>query len=324
MMKIFIQDLIVIFGSLIVFSCKQKAIIATEETTTSTKTPVTITTISYDPLEEFVELNATSTFLQKSYVKSNMIGYIKSVNVKYADHVNPGQSMFTLQTKEADAIGNTINKLDPSFRFSGVNVVKASSVGYVLELNHQAGDYVQDGEQLAVISNVNSFVFLMNVPYEYKQYITNNKEAELTLPDGTRLLGTVQTSMPFMDSLSQTQAVAIRIHSPLQIPQNLVARVKIVKTNKAAAASLPKAAVLSDETQSEFWVMKLIDDSTAVKVAVKKGIETGNKIEIVSPSFNPSERFVLTGNYGLADTAKITLPQAANVKTEKDSAAAKK
>ena len=323
-MKIFTKYLIAIFVSCIVFSCKEKATTETEEKKIETKTPVTITTISNDPLEESVELNATSTFLQKSFVKSNLNGYIKSVSVKYADHVNPGQSMFTLQTKEADAIGNTINKLDPGFRFSGVNVIKASSGGYVSELNHQAGDYVQDGEQLAVISNVNSFVFVMNVPYEYKQYITNNKQAELTLPDGTRLLGTVQTSMPFMDSLSQTQAVAIRLHSPQQIPQNLVARVKIVKTSKASAASLPKAAVLSDETQSEFWVMKLIDDSTAVKVAVKKGIETGDKIEIVSPSFNPSERFVLTGNYGLADTAKISLPQAANIKTEKDSAAEKK
>jgi multidrug efflux pump subunit AcrA (membrane-fusion protein) len=280
--------------------------------------------MSYDPLEEFVELNATSTFLQKSFVKSNLTGYIKSVNVKYADHVSPGQAMFTLKTKESDAIGNTINRLDASFRFSGVNIIRASSGGYVSELDHQAGDYVQDGEQLAVISNVNSFVFVMNVPYEYKQYITNNKQAEVTLPDGTRLLGTVQTSMPFMDSTSQTQAVAIRVHSPQQIPQNLVARVKIVKESKAAASSLPKAAVLSDETQSEFWVMKLLNDSTAVKVTVKKGIETGDKIEILSPSFNPADKFVLTGNYGLPDTAKILLPGAANVKAEKDSGAEKK
>ncbi len=66
--------------------------------------------------------------------------------------------------------------------------------------------------------------------------------------------------------------------------------------------------------------MKLLDDSTAVKIAVKKGIETADKIEIVSPSFNPADRFVLTGNYGLADTAKISLPQSGIVKPEKDSA----
>ena len=98
-------------------------------------------------------------------------------------------------------------------------------------------------------------------------------------------MGTVQTSMPFMDSVSQTQSVAIKVNTPQQIPQNLVAKVRIIKVQKAAASSLPKAAVLSDETQSDFWVMKMINDSTAVKVPVKKGIETGDRVEIVSPSF---------------------------------------
>jgi multidrug efflux pump subunit AcrA (membrane-fusion protein) len=295
-------------------SCKHKTTTETE-TEVDARTPVTVTAVSFDPLEEFVELNATSTFLQKSYVKSNLTGYIKAVNTKYAAIVNAGQALFTLKTKESDAIGNTINKLDPGFRFSGVNIVRASTGGYVSELSHQVGDYVQDGEQLAIISNVNSFVFVMNVPYEYKQFVSNNKQVELTLPDGTRILGTVQTAMPFMDSVSQTQSVAIKVHSSQPIPQNLVAKVKVVTVSKAAAISLPKPAVLSDETQSDFWVMKMINDSTAVKVSVKKGIETGDRIEIVSPAFNPNDKILLTGNYGLADTAKVKIE--APVKEEK-------
>lgn len=302
--------------SLLLTACKHKETTVTEETKTETNTPVTVTSVSFDPMEEFIELNATSTFLQKSYVKSNLTGYIKAVNIKYASTVSPGQALFTLKTKESDAIGNTINNLDPGFRFSGVNVIRASTGGYVSELNHQAGDYVQDGEQLAVISNINSFVFVMNVPYEYKQYVSNNKQVELTLPDGVRILGTVQTSMPFMDSVSQTQSVAIRVNSPQQIPQNLVAKVKIITVSKAAAISLPKAAVLSDETQSDFWVMKMIDDSTAVKVSVKKGIETGDRIEIVSPPFNPNDKILLSGNYGLPDTAKVKI-EAPPAKEEK-------
>jgi multidrug efflux pump subunit AcrA (membrane-fusion protein) len=315
-MKISIKYFYLILLILIIFSCKHKAETETEETKTETKTPVTVTSVSFDPMEEFIELNATSTFLQKSYVKSNLTGYIKAVNIKYASTVSPGQALFTLKTKESDAIGNTINNLDPGFRFSGVNVIRASTGGYVSELNHQAGDYVQDGEQLAVISNINSFVFVMNVPYEYKQYVSNNKQVELTLPDGVRILGTVQTSMPFMDSVSQTQSVAIRVNSPQQIPQNLVAKVKIITVSKAAAISLPKAAVLSDETQSDFWVMKMIDDSTAVKVSVKKGIETGDRIEIVSPPFNPNDKILLSGNYGLPDTAKVKI-EAPPAKEEK-------
>jgi hypothetical protein len=302
--------LITVLGSI---ACKHAT--TTTETEVDARTPVTVTPVSFDPLEEFVELNATSTFLQKSYVKSNLTGYIKAVNIKYGGMVNAGQAIFTLKTKESDAIGNTINKLDLGFRFSGVNILRASTGGYVSELSHQVGDYVQDGEQLAVISNVNSFVFVMNVPYEYKQFVSNNKQVELTLPDGVRLLGTVQTSLPFMDSVSQTQSVAIKVHSSQPIPQNLVAKVKVVTVSKAAAISLPKPAVLSDETQSDFWIMKMINDSTAVKVTVKKGIETGDRIEIVSPSFNPNDKILLTGNYGLPDTAKVKIGVA--VKEEK-------
>lgn len=298
------KNIFLIIVVIIFISCKHKA---TTEAPIDARTPVTVTSVSIDPLQDFVEFNATSTYLQKSIVKANLTGYITAVNVKFASTVSPGQVLFTLKTKESTAIGNTINKLDPGFRFSGVNVIRASTGGYVSELNRQAGDYVQDGEQLAVISNINSFVFVMNVPYEYKQFVSNNKQVELTLPDGVRIQGIVQTSLPFMDSVSQTQSVAIRVNSPQQIPQNLVAKVKIITVSKASAISLPKAAVLTDETQSDYWVMKMIDDSTAVKVSVKKGIEMGDRIEIVSPAFNPSDKILVTGNYGLPDTAKVKI-----------------
>ena len=271
------------------------------------RTPVTVTSINYASLQDFIELNATSVYLQKTIIKSNLNGYIKSSNTRYATMVKAGQVLFTLITKESNAIGNSINNLDPNFKFSGINYIKASLSGYVSELDHQAGDYVQDGEQLAVVTNVNSFVFIMNVPYEDRQYVNNNKEVELVLPGDERIQGIIQTSMPFMDSVSQTQEVAIKVNTSRQIPQNLVAKVRILKISKSAAASLPAAAILSDETHTEFWVMKLINDSTAVKVPVKKGIETAGKVEIISPVFNPKERIIITGNYGLADTASIRI-----------------
>jgi hypothetical protein len=53
--------------------------------------------------------------------------------------------------------------------------------------------------------------------------------------------------------------------------------------------------------------MKLVNDSIAVKVIVKKGIETNNEVEIADPVFNPSDRVILTGNYGLPDTSLIII-----------------
>ncbi len=311
-MKKYCKQLFLPFFSFVIFfiSCKQKDTSATQDAVVEPRTPVTVTSISYDPLEESVQLNATSTYLQKNFVKSNLNGYIKKANIKYGDFVNRGQTLFVLKTKEAEAIGNDVNKLNPNFNFSGVNVIAAGLSGYVSEINHQPGDYVQDGEQLAIINDAKSFVFVMNVPYEYKQYVSTGNQIQLTLPDGERLMGTVMSSLPMVDSASQTLSVSLKVNSPHSIPVNLVAKVKIVKVAKTAAATLPKAAVLTNETESEFWIMKLINDSTAVKVPVKKGIETGNKIEIASPEFSANDKIVLTGNYGLVDTALVTVAQA--------------
>src|SRR5204863_844850 len=133
----------------------------TEETEVAVTTPVTVTPIITTPMAEYIELNATSTFLQKAYVKASSNGYIKSINAQMGRMISAAQTMFVLKTKEAQSIGNTINLLDSSFKFSGIINIRAGTSGYVSEIDHQPGDYVQEGEQLVVISDVNSFVFIL-------------------------------------------------------------------------------------------------------------------------------------------------------------------
>ena len=271
--------------------------------------PVTITNISVGSLAESVELNATSVFQLKTFIKANATGYLQSVNAQLGNYINKGQQVFIIKTKEADALGNTINALDSSFRFSGLVHIKSPGSGYVTTLNYRTGDYVQDGEQLAIISDRNSFVFLLDLPYEFKPFLKNNKNIQLKLPDGTQLNGYVASMMPTVDFVSQTQGIVIKINSNQQIPEGLIAKVVLVKESKSNTISLPKEAVLTDEVQKEFWVMKLIDSVTAVKVPVQKGIENGSNVEILSPVFSANDKIILTGNYGLTDTAKVNVLQ---------------
>ena len=280
-----------------------------EETTpedTEIVSPVTITGISEGPMTEYLELNATSTYLKKEVIKSNINGYVKAINANLSQYVSAGQILFTLRTKEAESIGNAVNALDSSFKFSGTINIKASSSGYVAEVNHQVGDYVQDGEQLALINDSKSFVFVLNLPYELRPYVLNKKDVILLLPDGRALNGLISSITPIVDSASQTQNVFISVREP-NIPINLVAKVKVEKAFKANTVSLPKSAVLSDETQSAFWVMKLLDSNTSVKVPIVKGLELNDRIEVISPKFSSSDKFILTGNFGLPDTAKIKI-----------------
>jgi multidrug efflux pump subunit AcrA (membrane-fusion protein) len=276
------------------------------------RTPVTVTAVDRDGLNDYIELNAVSAFLQKSYVKAIANGYLQSADVYPGKYVEVGQPLFTLQTKEARSIGNSIAILDSTLKFSGTNTIKANQHGYITQLNHQSGDYVQDGEQLAVISDRNSFVFLLDLPYELRPYVLGKKTVELLLPDGTKLNGAIGPVMPTVDSASQTQNVVIRVSTTSAIPENLIAKVRVLKTAKSNTQSLPKDAVLTDETESNFWVMKLMDSTTAVKVPVKKGIETRDRVEIVSPTFGKEDRILVTGNYGLPDTAKVKVETGGN------------
>src|ERR1019366_4563875 len=164
----FIKISTVFFVVCLLAACKQKPAekepAATEEKTAATGTPVTVTAPEHGTMTDAVELNAVSSFLLKSYVKANANGYLQLVNAELGRFVTKGQELFIIKTKESQSLGNTINSLDSSLHFEGVIHIKSPGTGYITQLNYRAGDYVQDGEQLATITDTKSFVFLLDLP----------------------------------------------------------------------------------------------------------------------------------------------------------------
>lgn len=284
-----------------------KPTVAAEEKAEVGSTPVTLTSPFIGNMAETVELNAVSSFLLKSYIKSSANGYLLIVEAALGKYVTKGQELFVLKTKEAQSLGNTINELDSSLHFDGVIRIKSPGTGYISQLNYRSGDYVQDGEQMAVITDTKSFVFILDLPYELKPYLLGNRQLQLKLADGSVLNGHVDMAMPTVDAVSQTQSYIIKVNTDQHIPENLIAKVTLVKKAKSYSVSLLKSAVLANEVQTEFWVMKMTDSVTAVKIAVTKGIENNDRVEILSPLLQSTDKILLTGNYGLPDTAKVTI-----------------
>jgi multidrug efflux pump subunit AcrA (membrane-fusion protein) len=295
-----------VFFPLAISGCHQAAQ-DKEQAPAESGTPVTVAPVEFADISDSIELNATSTFLLNNYVKAPSTGYIREVFAVPGQYVENGKILFTIETKESLVIGKSISGLDTNFKFNGTTRIAATGQGYVTQLNHQEGDYVQDGELLAVISSMKSFVFLMNLPFTWRSEVNVNETASLYLPDGTSLKGRISSMMPSVDSVSQSEVVVINVNINRPIPQNLIARVRLPKMLKKAAQTIPKSAVLSDESQTDFWVMKMIDSVTAAKVSIKKGVEWKDKIEILEPKFDKNDRIVVTGNYGLPDTARVIL-----------------
>jgi multidrug efflux pump subunit AcrA (membrane-fusion protein) len=244
--------------------------------------------------------------MTKNIIRSATTGTIEDISVTPGDFINRDQLLFTVKTREAMAVQNTQSG-DSSLNFKGIIKIFSPREGIISSISHQNGDFVQEGDELAVIAEQNSLVFILEVPFEFKSLIEKRNTCSLRLPDNSVITGLIKGKLPEMNVQAQTISYLVKPVTTSRLPQNLIAMASIVKNNKENAEVLPKPAVLGNEALTEFWVMKLVNDSIAVKVIVKKGIETNTEVEITDPVFNPSDRVILTGNYGLPDTASIII-----------------
>ena len=286
--------------------CNQRTPASEGDEEVTVITPVTITPINYGPVTESIDLPAVTAYLSKSIVRSSTTGTVESIYIAVGDVVKKDQLLYTIKTREASALTNSL-KGDSTLSFSGKININATKKGVISTVSHQNGDFVQEGDELAVISDQSSLVFILDTPFEFVKYVEQTGICKIRLPDNKIIEGSISGRLPEMDPQAQTVRYMIRSSLFGHLPANLNAVVSIVKSTRSKAAKLPKDAVLGNETQTEFWIMKLIDDSTAVKVPVTKGFENNEEVEIVAPEFLKSDRIILTGSYGLQDTARIII-----------------
>lgn len=268
-------------------------------------TPVTVTHITQGPLANNIFLNAVSVFRKKSIIKSYVNGYIEKEFISPGQTINRGQLLFIMKTKEANALGNL--SIDSSLQFTGSVQIKANQGGYISQLDHQQGDYVMDGEQLCVIADQSSFAFILEVPFELSPYVKTGHSCDIILSDGQHIIGNIKSKLPSVDPVSQTQQYIVKVSPQLHLPENLIAKIGIARSVIPHAIELPKTALLTNVDQTQWWVMKMMNDSTAVKVPVVMGLQTDSMVQIISPVFTSSDRFLTSGNYGLPDTALVSI-----------------
>jgi len=271
---------------------------------TNARIEVKVTNPRIGTISESITMNATTVFLLNDVVRAPIAGYIRKINVTPGQNIKQGDVLFSLQSKEAAAI-----PADSLFPSRGMILVKATESGIVKSVDRQQGDYMQDGDPLCTIANSSSLVFMMDVPFESRRFIKSGSNCTIALPDGESLQAHIASQIPEMDKSVQMERYVLRATASLTLPEGLIASVKIPTSSKANATILPKTAVLSDETQTEFWVMKLVHDTLAIKTTIEKGIETKDSMEIKNPAFAKDDKILISGNYGVPDTAHVKVVQ---------------
>ena len=272
------------------------------ESTEKGKIDVRVTSPRIGTISQNETLNATTVYQLNDIVRAPIAGYIRKINIVPGQTVKAGDILFAMQTKEAAAMGSVKDSLFPSM---GAILVRATEGGIVKTISRQVGDYMQDGDELSTIANNASLVFVLDVPYEMHKYIKQGGSYKITLPDGQSMQAEITSQAPGMDKAVQMERYVLHASVPLSLPEGLIGVVNIPTVSQSRAVILPKSAVLSNETQTGFWVMKLIHDSVAVKIDIEKGIETKDSVQVKSPEFTMNDKILISGNYGLADTVVV-------------------
>jgi multidrug efflux pump subunit AcrA (membrane-fusion protein) len=282
-------------------SCSKKD---SEETETPLKgVEVTVGNPVTTKMNEYLDLNANTFFLSQEIVRATFPGFILKTSKNLGDHIKKGDLLFSIKTKEASAS----DSIYLENQFNGMVNIYARTNGILTELTYQTGDYVTESDRLALIVDPSSLRILLNVPFQYSKNISVSVSYPIKLSDNKKFSAKVVKKLPSIDAVSQTQSFILEPNTPINVPANLNLIVNIPLNNFVNAVALPRSAVITNETESEFWIMKIINDSTAVKLNIKKGIESDSLVQIKEPVLSSTDRFVTEGAYGMPDTVNILI-----------------
>jgi len=267
---------------------------------------VKVSPLTLGDIQDDVAFNGTSVYLKKNPVVAPISGYITKAGVKYGDEVRKDQPLFEIQTREGKALqggGDRVSGL-------GTVTVFASSDGFIDDISvSEPGVFVAEGSPLCSILNNNDLMIRVSVPYEYNKVVAVGRKCSILLADNTVVRGSVTRILPVVDGASQTQAVLIRPETGRSLPENLNVMVRFVSERHRQVFLVPKSSLMTDEIQSEFWVMRVENDSIAVAIPVTRGIENDSIVEIMSQRLNVNDMIIYEGAYGLPDSTVIEIAE---------------
>ena len=122
-----------------------------------------------------------------------------------------------------------------------------------------------------------------------------------TIAFGTTITG----AMPTVEATSQSQTFFIRLPNE-SLPENLNVTIRIPRRQKNNLLCVPTASIQTDEMQKEFWVMKIVNDSMAIKVNVQTGLQNDSITEIISDKISATDKIIFQGAFALADSSLVT------------------
>jgi len=297
------SKLVLLFLTLIFGACASHQ--AARENEVSARSDVKVSSPVMLPASLKLNYMAVTRYLQSNDIRTQVTGIVRQINCSVASNVIPKQALFIIQPQEAAALQKS--KFNTQILKGLSDTVYAHLSGQIKNLNVQAGDFVQSGDVLATCIRNNSMRIIVYVPVEKAAMVAKVKNCKLILPDGSTVGGRVSGKLPAAESQDQTEAYIVEPSKLIPLAENINLDVQFTAEQIQDALFVPESAVLGNEEQTSFWVMKLMNDSTCVKVPVEKGLEQDSLIQVIGNELTTNDKVITEGGYGLADSARVQI-----------------
>ena len=283
---------------LLITSCSKKE---AEQAEQKPIVSVRTASVKLGEIDSKLTFNGKTVYLKKNMVSSPISGYVRLIAVKFGDYVKKGELLFEIQTKENKALENS------NVGNAGLIKVFAPAQGVVNTLNTtENGAYVVEGATLCTVAENQEVLVQLNLPFEFNSLVKTGETCTLVLGEDTRFSGTIYQILPTVDDANQTQQVLIKPHYNKPLPENLNLEVELLKVRHSKSYLIPRNALMTNETQTEFWVMKVVNN-IAIKVPVKKGIENDETVEVLNSGLTTTDLVISEGAYGLNDSSAVKI-----------------
>lgn len=272
------------------------------------KAPIAVSavTVLETDIKEYLTFNGLTQFQKKENIRANVTGYISGMNHHIGDHINAGQVFAYVRTKEQDALKEAI-KIDSSLaKFIKPLSIHSNVTGVITNLTIAKNEYIAEGDILATVVQPKSLVVQVNVPFEYEDYITIGTPCVILLQNGETIAAKITGILPTIDPIAQSQTFLIALPSA-ELPENLNVQIKTVYREDARAMAVPHEAVQTNELLTEYWVMKVVHDSLAIKQKVTPLLRNDSLVQIASEFIKPNDRVVTEGAYEMQDSTLVSI-----------------
>jgi RND family efflux transporter MFP subunit len=289
-------------------------------------TPVTAVEIRNATLGVTVSAPGRTDVLRPLHVRAPFAGALASLSVADGDRVAVGERMGTVVARASIAAlagaramlyaattdaerADAQRALDLATRNLVEHPLQAPEAGVVVSHAANAGDLVNDGDDILVIAPAGAVAFIAQVVQSELPRIRPGQSVTVDLAaQATPLVGRVHGVLPAASAENLSAPVRIDFLAGAgAIGTGLFGTARITVGGRRQVPVVPEAALLQDDVYgtTQVAVVGPAPDHRAHWVRVTLGARDGGLVEIVAPPLSPGTLVIVSGQVGLPEGTPV-------------------